>query len=61
MSYTPRNQPRPGEVPLKRWLADMADKNGVFPLAIWKRVWRYHTLPAPKLRRVNRRVIFVKT
>ena len=60
MIYTTRNQPRTGEVPLKSWLMDMAEKFQVSDIAIWQRVWLYKTIPAPKLRRVNKRVIFVK-
>jgi hypothetical protein len=59
-NYIPRNNPRPGEIPLKTWLADMAEKHQVCTMAVWQRIWRYHTMPAPELRRVNSRVIFVK-
>lgn len=59
MSYKPRNLPRTGEVPLKNWLMDMAEKHRVSEVAIWQRIWLYKTMPAPKLRRCNKRVVFV--
>ena len=57
--WPPRNPARPGETPLKCWLADKAEAAGITPQGIWERIWTYKTMPAPKLRRVNRRVIFV--
>ena len=58
-NYQPRNRARPGEVPLKNWLMDMAEKYHVSEIAIWQRVWRYKTMAVPLIRRVNRRVVFV--
>src|ERR1035437_1113670 len=58
-NYIPRNQPRAGEITLKQWLCEMAGRHHVCPNAVWSWCWLHHTMPAPKLRRVNRRVIFV--
>ncbi len=60
--------PRPGEVPLKAWVMDVAERERVTPSAIWMRLMRTKRNPTmrlrpmayPKLRRVSRTTVFVK-
>ncbi len=60
--------PRPGEVPLKAWVMDLAERERVTPSAIWMRLSRTKREPTmrllplayPKLRRVTRTTVFVK-
>ena len=48
------------EIPLKAWLADQAARLGICETAVWHKVFKAHTLPMPKIRRVNARVVMVK-
>ena len=56
---TPPNLPRPGEIQLKSWLAAQAESRGVTAPAIWMQIAR-GKYPKLKLRRVNKRVVFVQ-
>lgn len=58
--YHPKNhQPGPGEVWFKEWIYTEAERDHVGPMAVYNRVYRGKH-PDLQLRRVNRRVIFVK-
>jgi hypothetical protein len=46
------------ELQLKQWIADEAQRHGVGTRAIWCRMYR-GKYPGLKLRRVNKRVVFV--
>ena len=52
--------PRPGEVPLKQYLAERGAKLGVGRRQMQRRLERAGALKEANLRRVNARVIFVK-
>ena len=56
------NQPRPGEVPFKQWLADKATELGMAPKGVYRRLFqnKHATMRRPKMRRVNARVIYVR-
>lgn len=47
------------EIPLKEWLQTQGDLHGVGPNAINMKIKR-GTMPKPPMRRVNKRVIFVR-
>jgi hypothetical protein len=47
------------ELPLKRWLLEVAKRENVTPGAIWMRMCRHPELKPP-MRRINRRVIMVQ-
>lgn len=49
---------KPNEIPLKQWVYEQADKDNVSDRAIWQRIAR-GKYPHLRLRRVNKRVIFV--
>lgn len=53
-----RMTPRPGEVSLKTWLFDEAERQGVQAPAIWLRL-RMGKYPGVTERRVNSKVIFL--
>lgn len=53
-----RQTPRPGEVNLKTWLFDEAERQGVRPPAIWLRL-RMGKYPGVTERRVNSKIIFL--
>jgi len=53
-----RQTPRPGEVSLKTWLFDEAERQGVQAPAIWLRL-RMGKYPGVTERRVNSKVIFL--
>lgn len=57
--YPSPNLPRDGEMPFKRWIEERAKEAGISYLAYWYRLDR-GMVPRPKMRRVNKRVIFVK-
>lgn len=57
-TYQPRNPLKPGEITIKQWKMEMADKLGVTAKAVEQRL-SYGSLPYPPCRRVNRRVILV--
>lgn len=50
---------QPGEIPLKAWLMAAAEREHTSTAAIRMRIFRGSTQPPP-LRRVNRRVIYVR-
>ena len=53
---------RAQSVPLSlAWgLAEQAIRLGICETAVWHKVFKAHTLPMPKLRRVNARVVWVR-
>lgn len=51
-------QPRPGEIPLKEWLLNMSDVMGLSPGSMHSYL-SGGRIQYPKVRRVNRKVIFV--
>ena len=51
-------QPKPGEITLKEWLFNMAQRFQVTPSAVSMMISR-HKIAPPPMRRVNKRVIFV--
>ena len=53
-----RMTPRPGEVQLKTWLYDEAERQGVQAAAIWLRL-RMGKYPGVTERKVNSKVIFL--
>lgn len=57
-----RGRPTVKELPMKQWLAEEAKRHDVSPAAIWRRL-KVHPkkyYPNLKLRRVNKRVVFVQ-
>lgn len=61
LRYVPRTQSVvEGEVALKVWVADEARRTGRTMAAIYKRIYS-GCYPDMRLRRVNKRVVFVKT
>lgn len=57
-AYTERHPSSPDEVPFKEWITAEAKRAGVTASAIYNRISRGE-YPDLKLRRVNRRVVFV--
>lgn len=58
--YVPRNlQMRPGEMPMKAWVMEEAERAGVTTSAIYMRIHRGCYLGL-KVRRANSRIVFVK-
>lgn len=54
-------RPKPKtEIPLKEYIADLSIKLGICETAVWHKLFKAHTLPMPKLRRVNARVVMVR-
>ena len=47
------------EIPLKEWLTDRAAERGISYYGAWDRYFKAKTEKAPKLRRVNSRVVYV--
>jgi hypothetical protein len=54
------NQPKPGEVPLKQFCFEEAEKNHVSVQAIRKRIWVRKYDGEIRLHRVTSRTIFVE-
>lgn len=54
------NHPHSYEIPLKSWILDRAAERGCGYTRIWDKIRRGH-YPDLKLRRVNKRVVFVDT
>jgi hypothetical protein len=52
------SQPRQGEVQMKVWVSDTAERLKTSPSAIWMRLYRGKL--NPPLRRINARLIYVK-
>jgi hypothetical protein len=60
MSFQPPKNPTlPGEVPMKLFRRSEADRLGLSEIAIHNRIYGGKHYPKIKLRRVNRRVVFV--
>lgn len=53
------NLPRQGEMPFKQYCAIKGKEIGITGIAYWHRLDR-GTVPRPKMRKVNARVIYVK-
>lgn len=58
-SYPSPNLPRSGETPFKQWREDRGKELGISGMAYWHLIYK-GMVPMPKMRRVNKRVIFVK-
>ena len=54
------NKPQANEIPYKVWLIEKAEPLGISIGAMHNRIWR-GLIPKPQMRKVNSRVIFVKT
>ena len=59
VKYIPGPAPMEGEMSLKQWCTEEALRTGKTPHAVYNRLYRkrYHGLT---IRRVNKRVVFVK-
>lgn len=55
----PDYRPRPGEMPMKQWRVLQAELTGLSPITIAMRL-RRGKYPDLKIRRVNKRVVYVK-
>lgn len=55
----PETLPRAGEIPFKEWVMKQAQKFGTGYYQIYRHLKR-HPDQMPKIRRANRKVIFVK-
>ena len=53
------NQPQPGEFPLKQWVTEIAIRDGITPDGVRMRL--RNGKMTPRLRKVNKRLVFVVT